>query len=60
MAIFYSGSLLSGAFGSLLAAGILKGLAGVRGMVSFSSFNWLHNSPAIYHSSLLLSEADAL
>lgn len=32
MSIFYSGSLISGAFGNLIAAGILKGLAGKRGM----------------------------
>jgi len=32
MAIFYSGSLISGAFGNLIAAGILSGLAGARGM----------------------------
>jgi MFS family permease len=32
MAIFYSGSLVSGAFGNLIAAGILDGLAGERGM----------------------------
>jgi MFS family permease len=32
MAIFYSASLLSGAFGSLIAAGILSGLNGNLGM----------------------------
>lgn len=32
MSVFYSGSLLSGAFGSILAAGILKGLAGKLGI----------------------------
>jgi MFS family permease len=32
MAIFYSASLLSGAFGSLIAAGILNGLDGARGL----------------------------
>jgi hypothetical protein len=32
MSIFYSGSLISGAFGNLIAAGILSGLAGERGM----------------------------
>jgi len=32
MAIFYSGSLISGAFGNLIAAGILSGLAGKRGL----------------------------
>ncbi|PIG85011.1 hypothetical protein AARAC_000631 [Aspergillus arachidicola] len=31
MAIFYSGSLISGAFGNLIAAGILNGLSGKRG-----------------------------
>lgn len=39
MAIFYSGSLLSGAFGNLIAAGILKGLSGHLGM---SSWQWLY------------------
>lgn len=39
MAIFYSGSLLSGAFGNLIAAGILGGLNGARGM---SSWRWLY------------------
>lgn len=32
MSLFYSGSLISGAFGNLIAAGILSGLAGKRGM----------------------------
>jgi len=35
MSIFYSGSLLSGAFGNLIAAGILKGLAGARGLAAW-------------------------
>ncbi|EYE99289.1 putative MFS transporter [Aspergillus ruber CBS 135680] len=39
MSIFYSGSLLSGAFGNLIAAGILNGLAGRRGL---SSWQWLY------------------
>ena len=39
MAIFYSGSLLSGAFGNLIAAGILSGLEGARGM---ASWQWLY------------------
>lgn len=39
MSIFYSGSLLSGAFGSLIAAGILHGLAGRRGL---SAWQWLY------------------
>lgn len=39
MAIFYSGSLISGAFGNLIAAGILKGLAGARGM---DAWQWLY------------------
>ena len=38
MSIFYSGSLVSGAFGSLIAAGILSGLDGARGM---SSWRWV-------------------
>ena len=38
MAIFYSGSLLSGAFGNLIAAGILNGLSGKRGM---TDWQWL-------------------
>jgi MFS family permease len=32
MSLFYAGSLLSGAFGSLIAAGILKGLNGKHGL----------------------------
>jgi MFS family permease len=36
-AIFYSGSLVSGAFGNLIAAGILNGLAGEMGM---SAWQW--------------------
>ncbi|KAL3469930.1 major facilitator superfamily domain-containing protein [Aspergillus californicus] len=39
MSIFYSGSLLSGAFGNLIAAGILDGMAGARGM---SAWQWLY------------------
>jgi len=39
MSIFYSGSLLSGAFGNLIAAGILNGLAGHRGM---AAWQWLY------------------
>lgn len=39
MAIFYSGSLISGAFGNLIAAGILTGLAGQRG---YSAWQWLY------------------
>ena len=39
MSVFYSGSLLSGAFGSLIAAGILSGLAGKRGL---SAWQWLY------------------
>ena len=39
MAIFYSGSLISGAFGNLIAAGILSGLDGARGM---SAWQWLY------------------
>lgn len=39
MAVFYSGSLVSGAFGNLMAAGILNGLAGARG---YSAWQWLY------------------
>lgn len=39
MAIFYSGSLVSGAFGSLIAAGILKGLNNSRG---YEAWQWLY------------------
>lgn len=38
MAIFYSGSMISGAFGSLLAAAILAGLNGKRGL---KAWQWL-------------------
>lgn len=37
-AIMYSGSLLSGAFGGLIAAGILNGLNGARGL---AAWRWL-------------------
>lgn len=39
MSIFYSGSLLSGAFGNLIAAGILHGLNGTRGL---APWQWLY------------------
>jgi MFS family permease len=39
MSVFYAGSLISGAFGSLIAAGILSGLAGARGM---EAWQWLY------------------
>lgn len=39
MSIFYSGSLISGAFGNLIAAGILSGLDGKRGM---AAWRWLY------------------
>ncbi|KOC11612.1 hypothetical protein AFLA70_7g007471 [Aspergillus flavus AF70] len=39
MAIFYSGSLISGAFGNLIAAGILNGLSGKRGL---AAWQWLY------------------
>ncbi|BAE62166.1 unnamed protein product [Aspergillus oryzae RIB40] len=39
MAIFYSGSLISGAFGNQIAAGILNGLSGKRGL---AAWQWLY------------------
>jgi len=39
MSIFFSGSLISGAFGNLIAAGILKGLGYSRGL---SPWQWLY------------------
>jgi MFS family permease len=39
MAIFYSVSLISGAFGNLIAAGILNGLSGSRGI---TAWQWLY------------------
>ena len=39
MSIFYSGSLLSGAFGNLIAAGILDGMDGKRGI---TAWQWLY------------------
>ncbi|CAK4031709.1 MFS general substrate transporter [Lecanosticta acicola] len=39
MSLFYSGSLVSGAFGSLIAAGILRGLDGNLGM---DPWQWLY------------------
>lgn len=41
MSIFYSGSLISGAFGNLIAAGILSGLNHSMGM---ESWQWLYVS----------------
>ncbi len=37
-ALLYSGSLLSGAFSGLIAAGVTRGMNGVRGI---SSWRWL-------------------
>lgn len=39
MSIFYSGSLVSGAFGNLIAAGILSRLDGTRGL---AAWRWLY------------------
>jgi MFS family permease len=39
MSIFYSGALIAGAFGNLIAAGILHGLEGVHGI---ASWQWLY------------------
>lgn len=39
MALFYNGSLIAGAFGNLIAAGILKGLDGARGI---AAWRWLY------------------
>lgn len=39
MSIFYSGAMIAGAFGNLIAAGILDGLAGVQGL---SAWRWLY------------------
>ena len=39
MSIFYSGSLVSGAFGNLIAAGILNGLGNARGI---RPWQWLY------------------
>jgi MFS family permease len=39
MSIFYAGSLISGAFGNLIAAGILSGLDGARGL---AAWQWLY------------------
>ncbi|KAK3721579.1 hypothetical protein LTR37_003135 [Vermiconidia calcicola] len=39
MSIFYSGSLVAGAFGSLIAGGILNGLDGARGI---AAWQWLY------------------
>lgn len=39
MSIFYSGAMIAGAFGNLIAAGILDGLAEVRGL---SAWRWLY------------------
>lgn len=39
MALFYNGSLIAGAFGNLIAAGILGGLDGVQGI---AAWRWLY------------------
>lgn len=39
MALFYNGSLIAGAFGNLIAAGILKGLDGAQGI---AAWRWLY------------------
>jgi len=39
MSIFYAGSLLSGAFGNLIAAGILRGL---NGNLGYDAWQWLY------------------
>ncbi|KAH7112098.1 MFS transporter-like protein [Dendryphion nanum] len=39
MSIFYSGALIAGAFGNLIAAGILNGMDGQRGI---SAWRWLY------------------
>jgi MFS family permease len=39
MAVFFSGSLIAGAFGNLIAGGILDGLDGARGL---SAWRWLY------------------
>ena len=47
MAIFYSGSLVSGAFGNLIAAGILNGLAGKSGMDAWQWYVDFQDSPTV-------------
>ena len=49
MAIFFSGSLLAGAFGNLIAGGILNGIAGARGL---SAWQWLYIVEGTYVTSL--------
>lgn len=39
MSIFYSGALIAGAFGNLIAAGILSGMDGKLGL---SAWRWLY------------------
>lgn len=39
MSIFYSGALIAGAFGNLIAAGILNGMDGKLGL---SAWRWLY------------------
>jgi MFS family permease len=41
-AIFFAGSLVSGAFGSLIAAGILSGLSGSLGMAAWQWYVGVH------------------
>jgi MFS family permease len=55
-AIFYAGSLVSGAFGSLIAAGILSGLDGHLGLAAWKWYVnahlklWLYASDPCYPS----------
>lgn len=55
MSIFYSGAMIAGAFGNLIAAGILDGLAGVRGL---SAWRWLYIIEGAGKSSLSLSRIE--
>lgn len=47
MALFYSASLVSGAFGNLIAAGILDGMAGELG---YSAWQWVRRFLKFYVS----------
>ncbi|KAE8347624.1 hypothetical protein BDV24DRAFT_146452 [Aspergillus arachidicola] len=54
MAIFYSGSLISGAFGNLIAAGILNGLSGKRGLAAWQWLNVIEGSIAMFFGIIML------
>ncbi|KAE8422339.1 major facilitator superfamily domain-containing protein [Aspergillus pseudocaelatus] len=54
MTIFYSGSLILGAFGNLIAAGILNGLSGKRGLAAWQWLYVIEDSITMFFGILVL------